>query len=88
MREPRAVQITFVIDEDLRLVFQPSKGRAMHDPVAVALKSRAAPSWGLRMHSPGRSGRIGRPGRARQPCDPDHLGRPRAQCAAEQARKV
>ncbi len=37
MREARAVEIAFVIDEDLRLVDEPAERRRMHDAVAVAL---------------------------------------------------
>ena len=37
MRQPRAIEIAFVIDEHLRLVDQPAKGIGMHDAVAVAL---------------------------------------------------
>ena len=36
--EPRAVMIAFVIDEDLGLVFEATKGRRVEDAIAVALK--------------------------------------------------
>ena len=41
MSEARAKQITFVIDEYLRLVFEPAKRRGMDDAVSVALEFRA-----------------------------------------------
>ena len=37
MREPGAVQIALVVDEDLRLVDEAPERRAMHDAVTVAL---------------------------------------------------
>ena len=40
VRQPRPVMIAFVIDEDLGLVLQATKGRRMDDPVAVALEHR------------------------------------------------
>ena len=42
VREPRAEKVAFVIDEDLRLVFEASEGRGMDDAVAVALVLGAA----------------------------------------------
>ncbi len=38
MREPRAVMIAVLRDEDLRLVLQPAEGRRVDDAVAVALE--------------------------------------------------
>ena len=38
VREPRAKQVALVIDEDLRLVFEPAKRGGMHDAVAIALE--------------------------------------------------
>src|SRR5215469_9958833 len=38
VRETRAKQIAFVIDEDLRLVFEPPERGGMHDAVAIALE--------------------------------------------------
>src|SRR6185503_15496760 len=35
VRQPRSVMITFVIDEDLRLVGKPPEGGGMDDPVTV-----------------------------------------------------
>jgi Holliday junction resolvasome RuvABC endonuclease subunit len=37
VRHARAKQITFVVQENLRLVNQPAKGRGVNDAVAVAL---------------------------------------------------
>ena len=41
VRQPRAVMVAFVIDEDLRLVGKPPEGRGMDDPVTVAPESIA-----------------------------------------------
>jgi len=38
VRQARAEQVAFVVDEYLSLVFQPAKGGAMDDAVAVALE--------------------------------------------------
>src|SRR5690606_25088115 len=38
VRKPRAEQVAFVIDEDLRLVLEATERRAVHDAVAVALE--------------------------------------------------
>jgi hypothetical protein len=40
VRQAGTEEIAFVIDEDLRLVFETPKSRRMHDPVAVALGTR------------------------------------------------
>jgi len=40
--------IAFVIDENLRLVFQPAEGGGMNDPVAVTLKRCSCRAFGLR----------------------------------------
>ena len=45
MREARAVQVAFVVDEDLGLVDEPTKRRRMHDAVAVALEFGAVTRW-------------------------------------------
>jgi hypothetical protein len=37
MRQPRAEEVAFVVDENLGLVDQAPEGRAVHDAVAVAL---------------------------------------------------
>jgi hypothetical protein len=42
VRQTRAKQVAFVIDEDLGLVFEPAKCGRMHDAVAIALKLRSA----------------------------------------------
>ena len=39
MGQPGAIEIALVLDENLRLVFQPAEGRAVNDPVAVALET-------------------------------------------------
>ena len=49
MSDARAIQIAFVIDEDLRLVDQPAEGGGMHDAIAVALELAAKPRWCLGM---------------------------------------
>ena len=41
MRQTRAKQVTFVIDENLRLVFEATKCRGVNDAVAVSLKLAA-----------------------------------------------
>ncbi len=38
MREPRAKQVALVIDEHLRLVFEPAKCGGMHDAITIALE--------------------------------------------------
>ena len=43
MRQARAVQVPFVVDEDLGLVDQAAEGRRMHDAVAIALVLAAMP---------------------------------------------
>ena len=48
VREPRAEEIAFVVDEDLGLVFEPPEGGGMDDAVAVALVFGAAPRGRLR----------------------------------------
>ena len=62
--EPRAEEIAFVVDEDLRLVFEPPERRGMDDAVAVALVFAAAARRRLAM-APA-AGALGRaPRRAR-----------------------
>ena len=41
MRQARAKQVAFVVDEDLRLVFEPAKRGRVNDAVAVALELAA-----------------------------------------------
>ncbi len=41
VRQPRAVQVTLMVDEYLRLVDQASKRRRMHDAIAIALELAA-----------------------------------------------
>jgi hypothetical protein len=38
VREPRAKQVAFVINEDLRLVFETAERRGVNDPIAIALE--------------------------------------------------
>jgi hypothetical protein len=52
--EARAVVVALFIDEHLRLVHQPPKRRAVHDPVAVALVARTPQVLRLRVRSPAR----------------------------------
>ena len=59
MREPRAEQVAFVVQEHLRLVDQPAKRRGVHDAVAVALelgarRRAAASAWRRPRDAPGR----------------------------------
>ncbi len=49
MREPRAVHVAFVVDEDLRLVDQATEGVRMDDAVAVALELAAPVRGRLRV---------------------------------------
>jgi hypothetical protein len=41
MGQPRPKQIAFMIDENLRFVFQPAKSRRMNDAIAIALELTA-----------------------------------------------
>ena len=50
--QPGAVVIPLVIDEDLGLVLQTPKRRAVDDPVAVALKGRPSAAFRLRIEAP------------------------------------
>ena len=50
--QPGAVVIPLVIDEDLGLVLQTPKRRAVDDPVAVALKGRPGAAFRLRIEAP------------------------------------
>ncbi len=65
VRQPRAVMVALVIDEDLRLVGQPAKSGRMDDAVAVALKRRAHRMLGFRMEPPAGLLRLRRIGRQR-----------------------
>src|SRR5258706_1941185 len=47
VRKPRTVVVALVLNEHLRLVFQPPEGRGMDDPIPVALM--AAPGWAFRL---------------------------------------
>ena len=47
VREPRAEQIAFVIQEHLSFVDQPPKRGGVHDAVPVALESVARGRWGF-----------------------------------------
>ena len=62
MRQPRAEQVAFMVDEDLRLVDQPAEGGAMHDAFtvdAVGLLDRQAR---LVDAPPARAARVAGPG--------------------------
>src|SRR5260363_195108 len=48
MREPGPEQIAFMIDKNLRFVFQPSERSAMNNPVTVTLEFGARPRGWLR----------------------------------------
>jgi hypothetical protein len=54
VRQPRAVQVALVVDEDLGLVHEAAEGRGVHDPVAVALILRAVPRRRFREAPPAR----------------------------------
>jgi hypothetical protein len=43
MRQARAKQVSFMIDEDLRLVFEATEGGRMDDTIAITLEERS--SW-------------------------------------------
>ncbi len=49
VRQPGAVMVALVIDEDLGLVLEAAEGGAMDDAVAVALKGRAQGGFRLGM---------------------------------------
>ena len=65
VREPRTEQVALVVQEDLRLVDQPTEGRGMDDAVAVALKVVAGGRGRLRVPTSARQGRLAGPGRWR-----------------------
>src|SRR5262249_52342795 len=52
VREPRAVVVALVVDEDLRLVLEAPERRAVDHAVAVALVARAQGMLGLGMEAP------------------------------------
>jgi hypothetical protein len=58
MRQTRAIQIAFVIDENLGLVDQATKGSGMNDPISITLKFTAHGRRRLRVAATAR-GRIG-----------------------------
>ena len=55
--QARAVVIAFVIDEDLRLVFQPPERGAVNDAVAIALIGGPVGVFGLVVRAPAGLGR-------------------------------
>ncbi len=57
MREPCAVMVAFVEDEDLRLVLEPAEGGGMDDPVAIAPEVVARGARRLRMQPSAALGR-------------------------------
>jgi len=60
--QPRAVVVSFMLDEDLGLVLEAAKGRRMKDPVTIALEGRAMRRCGLGMKptaAPGGMRRVG-----------------------------
>ena len=59
VREPRAVVVALVRDEDLGLVHEPAKGSGVDDAVAVAAKLIARGALLLRHKPPTRTRRIG-----------------------------
>src|SRR5690606_33414254 len=58
VREPRAVMIALVVDEDLRLVDQAAESRRVDDAVAVALKLAAVARRWLGHEAAARAGRV------------------------------
>ena len=52
VRQPVAVVVALVVDEDLRLVFEPAEGGRVDDAVAVALEGRPVGVFGLGMLAP------------------------------------
>ena len=63
MREPRAEQVAFVVQEDLGLVDQPPERGGMHDAVAIALERVARRRRRFRMAPAARSRRVAGVGR-------------------------
>ncbi len=57
MRQPCSVEITFVVDEDLRLVHEPPEGRRVDDAIAIALVLAAVGRRRLR-ESPAAAARL------------------------------
>ncbi len=51
VRQPRAVVVPHLAGKDLRLIAQPAKRFAMHDPIAVALERAAIRMQGLGIFS-------------------------------------
>ena len=54
MGQPGAIIITFMIDEDLGLIFQPTECCRMHDAIPIPLKDRTQGMLGLGMGAPAR----------------------------------
>ncbi len=52
MGEPRAMMVVGLRNDDLRLVHEPTEGRRMDEPLAVALKDRAIRMRGFRIAPP------------------------------------
>ena len=52
VRQPGAEEVALVVDEHLRLVLQPTEGRGVDDPVAIALKAGARGALRLGMQPP------------------------------------
>src|SRR4051794_15366642 len=52
MGQPCPIIITFVIDENLRFILQPSESRRMHNPVSVTLEGCSILWFGIMMLSP------------------------------------
>ncbi len=75
MRQPRAVVVSLMGDEDLRLVLQPPEGGRMDDTVAVALERRAGGALGFDVETPARRRRIARIGSARPVAETDTVER-------------
>src|SRR5260221_6528766 len=78
VRQPGAVMVALVIDEDLCLVLQAAEGGAMDDAVAVALEGRAGRGLGLGMEPPPALGGLAgvRGERGRRPHRPDPTSAP------------
>ena len=71
MRQPRAVVVALMRDEDLRLVLEPAEGGGMDDAVAVALERRAGRAFDLVAEAAARLRGIAGIGRARPVAEAD-----------------
>jgi hypothetical protein len=59
MRQACSVVVAFMVDENLGLVLEPAKRRAVNDAIAIALERQAEAVLGLGVHPPLRVGATG-----------------------------